>query len=48
MTRHAIADRNAELVLGVALVAAGAWLLHDACERRGVAQPLWLRPFSFW
>jgi hypothetical protein len=46
--RHVIADRHVELAVGLALVAGGAYLLHDAIERRGRQQPRWLRPFSFW
>jgi hypothetical protein len=48
MRRHVIADRHVELAVGLAVFLAGAYLLHDAVDRRGLAQPRWMRPFSFW
>lgn len=45
---HVIADRRTEIAAGVVLFAAGAWLLHDAYERRGRQVPLIFRPFTFW
>lgn len=46
--RHWIADARAEAFAGMAAMAAGAVLLHDAFERRSKSQPWWLRPFSWW
>jgi hypothetical protein len=35
MNGPVIANRSVALYGGLALVAAGAWMLHDAYERRG-------------
>jgi hypothetical protein len=35
----ALRDRRAELVLGVALFVASAWLIYDAYEGRGRPRP---------
>lgn len=32
-------NRDAEIVLGVTLFVAGAWLIHDAYEGRGRKRP---------
>lgn len=37
--QHVIRDRHTELVVGVALFIAGAWLIHDAYENRGHKRP---------
>lgn len=36
--------RTGQTVAGVALLAAGWWVLHDAYSRRNVKPPLLLRP----
>lgn len=46
--RHVIADRRLEIAAGIAAFLGGAWLLHDAYERRGVDVPRLFRPFTFW
>lgn len=38
-----VANQNVALVLGVAAVVAGAWLLHDAYEARGASRPFLLK-----
>jgi hypothetical protein len=48
MARHVIANQQAEFAVGLVLLAGGAYLLHDAVERRGRSQPWWMRPISFW
>lgn len=42
-TRPYVPDRRVALLLGVALVIAGGWLLTDAYERRGKDRPLAMR-----
>lgn len=42
-TRPRIADRRVAVLVGVALVLAGAWFLTDAYERRGRPRPLVMR-----
>lgn len=37
----ALQDRSLELVLGVSLFLAGAWLIRDAYEGRGKNRPFW-------
>lgn len=39
MSRHLIKDRNTELLVGVAALVLGAYLLHDAYEGRGRTRP---------
>ena len=46
--RHLIANRQAELLAGFAAFALGALLIRDAYDGRGIDQPAWLRPLSFW
>ena len=46
--KHIIRSRRAEVVLGLVLFGAGALLLRDAYDQRGVDTPLILRPFTFW
>lgn len=48
MDKHLMRDRRAEVALGVALFVGGALLLRDAYDRRGVDQPWFMRPFTFW
>lgn len=36
---HLIQDRQLERACGYALIIAGAWLLYDGYERRGVSRP---------
>jgi hypothetical protein len=48
MPRHLVADRNMEILLGLAALALGALLLRDAYEGRGRSQPALMRPFSWW
>jgi hypothetical protein len=45
---HLIADRRTEILLGFGLFIGGAVLLRDAYDRRGIEQPVWMRPFSWW
>jgi len=45
---HLIANRRTEACLGLAAFAAGAVLLWDAYDRRGLSTPRWARPFTFW
>lgn len=37
--RPLIRDRRTEIVVGIALLTAGSWLLHEAYEGRGVSRP---------
>lgn len=46
--RHLIPDRRLELAAGAAAFLLGAVLIRDAYDGRGIDQPFWLRPFSFW
>jgi hypothetical protein len=46
--RHVIRSRRAEAVVGLSLFAVAAYLIRDAYDQRGIKQPAWLRPFSFW
>lgn len=39
MSKHPISDRRVELVVGVALFVAGAWLVHDSYEGRNKKRP---------
>ncbi len=48
MRRPYFRSQTTALLLGLVLLGAGAWCLHDAYERRGGDQPWWLRPFSWW
>lgn len=48
MARTFVKDASTATVLGLALVAGGAFLLYDAHERRGIARPFWLRLFGGW
>lgn len=48
MRRPYFRNHTTAAVLGLALMAAGAWCLHDAYERRGREQPRLLRPFTWW
>lgn len=43
---HLIADRQLELLVGVALFAFGAWLIHEAYEGRGRRTPWPLSVFA--
>jgi hypothetical protein len=43
-----VRDAQTETWLALALVAAGAYLLYDAHERRGRNRPFWLRAFGGW
>lgn len=43
-----VADRRVSAAAGVALLAGGWLLLHDAYVRRNVKPPLLLRPFLWW
>lgn len=45
---HIMANRQAEVWLGLAAFAGGALLLWDAYDRRGIDVPRWARPFTFW
>lgn len=42
-TRPIVGDARVAVVVGVALVLAGAWFLSDAYERRGRTRPLVMR-----
>lgn len=46
--RPLIPDHRVAAGLGLAALAAGWYLLHDAFERRGRDQPMILRPFTWW
>jgi hypothetical protein len=46
--KHYMRNRRAEAMLGFALFGLGALLLRDSYDRRGVDQPAFMRPFSFW
>lgn len=48
MSRHIIADRKTEIILGIAAFLGGALLLRDAYDNRGRPVPPWARPFTFW
>jgi hypothetical protein len=43
-----IADQRTCMYAGLALTAAGAWLLYEAHEKRGKSRPFWLRLFGGW
>lgn len=41
-------DPRVATIVGLGLFVAGAYCLKNAFDDRGVQQPIWLRPFSFW
>ena len=43
-----VRDRRVGAVAGLALIAGGWLLLHDAYVRRNVRPPLLLRPLIWW
>ena len=48
MATPIVRDPQAETWLALAFVAAGAYLLYDAHERRGRQRPFWMRLFGGW
>lgn len=48
MAPHIVRSRPLEVGIGLVFFAAGALLLRDAYDQRGVPQPWYMRPFSFW
>jgi hypothetical protein len=48
MRRPLIRDQSTAIAAGLALFAAGAYLLWDAWEGRGATTPRLLRPITFW
>lgn len=45
MRRPLIRNQQTAVVVGLALFVAGAFVLHDAYDGRGLRPPLALRPF---
>jgi hypothetical protein len=43
MSKPVIRDHRTAQLAGVALLSAGAYLLYDAYEARGIGRPFWLR-----
>jgi hypothetical protein len=46
--KHLIRNRKVEVAAGLGAFLVGALLLHDAYDKRGVPQPVIMRPFTFW